>query len=191
MAIISRDAFEIFDVDARPIVDVDKLAEEFYDRVASLHPDHKTGDLTMFREWNGAYRVLMEPASRLDALLARRGLQAAPAVPPEEALEVFTTVGRAVHTADRFLEMNVNNGSAITRAVGFEKKREAFVELASVRGRLNSWRMQLDQQLRDLDDRWPDVADAELVDLQAAYRFCDTWQWQVEDRIFRLSSREA
>jgi len=191
MAIISRDAFEIFDVDARPIVDVDKLAEEFYDRVASLHPDHKTGDLTMFREWNGAYRVLMEPASRLDALLARRGLQAAPAVPPEEALEIFTTVGRAIHEADRCMDKRPGNGAAITRAVGSEKKRNAFVELAGVRGKLNSWRMQLDKQLKDLDERWPDVKDTEVIDLQSAYRFCDTWQWQVEDRIFRLSSREA
>lgn len=192
MAIISRDAFEIFDVDARPVVDVDKLAELFYDRVASLHPDHRTGDLTQFREWNGAYRVLVEPASRLDALLARRGLHSAPAVPPEDSLEIFTSVGRAVQQADRCMGGNTKrNGTALVRAISADQKREAFVELAAVRGRLNAWRMQLDKELKALDEKWPEVDDEEMQRLQSSYRFCDSWLWQIEDRIFRLSSREA
>lgn len=91
------DYFALLDQPRSAWLDVDALKLKFHERARTEHPD---AGGTTFQELNAAYRVLADAKSRLAHLLELNGAKAAAiAEPPEDLVEMFFEVGKALSAA--------------------------------------------------------------------------------------------
>ncbi len=176
------DAFSLFGIAARPILDEADLKERYLRASAAAHPDAGEGDASRFAELQEAYRTLSDPSARLrllaggDALAGRLG-----------SPEIFMLVGGTMQAANAALQSRFSATTALTRAVSTAECRVAATKVTQALEAIADSRARLDARLQDLDARWPAVEPAELAGLASDYAFIGKWEAQLSEAEFKLA----
>jgi curved DNA-binding protein CbpA len=182
------DAFALFGLKRRPLLDEAALKEKYLRLAANRHPDASGGDEEKFHRVQEAYKTLREPAARLRHLLDlefpahRKDGEQAPHA------ELFLRAGSALQAARAVSQRLESTSSALARALlspeiaaALRQIREAFQSVQQAEDELAG-------QLEDLDRRWPDVSPDELSGLASSFRFLARWTAQLSEWEFRLSN---
>ena len=185
---IMEDAFAVFGISRRPLIDEPALKETYLRLAADRHPDASGGDDEEFHLVQEAYKTLRDPAARLRHLLEltfptfRRDGGHVPHA------ELFLRAGNAVQAARMVWQRFENTSSALARALLSPEIAEALREIREASGFVQEAEDELESQLEDLDTRWPDVSPDELSALATAFRFLSRWKSQLSEWEFQLSS---
>jgi len=203
------DPFALLDEPRRPWLDGESLKAKFLSLSANLHPDRiqstseqgKKAASDRFAELNVAYNRLLEPKSRLQALLElERG------TPPaqmqsvgQEHIAFFSQVSELCRKADRFLGGLIKETSPLLKIRLLEANEELSTNLKELRDRVSRLIEALDDELKQLNPVWesaPPVGSAARANvlrcarLEEMYRdfgYLQRWSNQIQDRILRLS----
>jgi molecular chaperone HscB len=97
------DYFALFALPPRPWLDGEKLEERYRELARATHPDQSTQPAMNFAEVNEAYRILRDPKSRLQHLLALEGRPptAATAEIPRDLTDLFLRIAPALTRNDK------------------------------------------------------------------------------------------
>lgn len=185
---IMEDAFAVFGISRRPLIDELALKETYLRLAADRHPDASGGDDEEFHLVQEAYKTLRDPAARLRHLLEltfptfkRDGGHVPHA-------ELFLRAGNAVQAARTVWQRFENTSSALARALLSPEIAEALREIREASGLVQEAEDELESKLEDLDTRWPEVSPDELSALATAFRFLARWKSQLSEWEFQLSS---
>ena len=185
---IMEDAFAVFGIDRRPLIDEAALKETYLSLAADRHPDASGGDDEGFHLVQEAYKTLRDPAARLRHLLEL----AFPNFKKESGhvphAEIFLRAGNAVQAARTVWQRFENTSSALARALLSPEIAEALRQIRAASGFVEEAEDDLEGQLGQLDTRWPDVSPDELSALATAFRFVSRWKSQLSEWEFQLSS---
>jgi curved DNA-binding protein CbpA len=185
---IMEDAFAVFGLSRRPLVDESALKETYLRLAADRHPDASGGDDEEFHLVQEAYKTLRDPASRLRHLLElafptfRRDGGHVPHA------ELFLRAGSAVQAARTVWQRFENSSSVLARALLSPEIAEALRQIRAASGFVQQADDDLARQLEELDSRWPDISPDELSALSSAFRFVSRWKSQLSEWEFQLSS---
>ena len=185
---IMEDAFAVFGISRRPLIDEPALKETYLRLAADLHPDASGGDDEEFHLVQEAYKTLRDPVTRLRHLLElvfptfkRDGGHVPHA-------ELFLRAGNAVQAARTVWQRFESNSSALAKALLSPEIAEALRQIRAASGLVQHADDELARQLEELDSRWPDVSPDELSALATAYRYVSRWKAQLSEWEFQLSS---
>ncbi|HEY5704693.1 MAG TPA: hypothetical protein VIS96_03880 [Terrimicrobiaceae bacterium] len=183
-----EDAFALFGLERRPLIDEAALKETYLRIAAIRHPDLKGGDDEQFHLLQEAYKTLREPAARLKHLMELEVPGAASQIDSAPHAELFMSAGSAVQAARAIFLRLESRTTALARAL---LAPEAASALGKVRAALESVQQAQDEsrvRLESLDKRWPDVSRDELADLASSFTFLERWISQLSEWEFRLSN---
>ena len=181
-----EDAFSLFDLQPRPLIDELALKEKYLRLAAIKHPDFLGGGEEQFHRLQGAYKTLADPAARLRHLLALQFASAdihSDGVPHDE---IFPRVGGALQQAKAVVSRLDHMTTALGRAL---LSPEVATALQQIREATNSVSQAWNQSITDLEDldaRWPEVSAAELVAMASSFTFLSRWKSQLSEWEFRL-----
>ena len=185
---VMEDAFAVFGISRRPLIDEPELKEKYLRLAADRHPDASGGDDEEFHLVQEAYKTLRDPAARLRHLLEltfptfRRDGGHVPHA------ELFLRAGNAVQAARMIWQRFENTSSALARALLSPEIADALRGIREASGFVQEAEDELESQLDDLDTRWPDVSPDELSALATAFRFLARWKSQLSEWEFQLST---
>jgi curved DNA-binding protein CbpA len=96
------DYFAFFDQPRRPWIDLEKLEEKYRELARSTHPDQSAQPSNDFAQVNEGYRLLRDPKSRLQHLLALEGHppSASTAEIPADLSDLFMKIAPALARND-------------------------------------------------------------------------------------------
>jgi curved DNA-binding protein CbpA len=185
---IMEDAFAVFGISRRPLIDDPTLKETYLRLAADRHPDASGGEDEEFHLVQEAYKTLRDPAARLRHLLEL----AFPTFRKEGGhvphAELFLRAGNAVQAARAVWQRFENTSSTLARALLSPEIAEALRQIREAAGLVEEAEHELERQLTDLDTRWPDVFPDELSTLATAFRFVSRWKSQLSEWEFQLST---
>ena len=182
-----EDAFALFDLKRRPLIDEAALKERYLRLAAALHPDI-SGDDEKFHLLQDAYKTLREPAARLQHLLDlefpadRNNIGSAPYA------ELFMRAASAAQAARTVSLRSENTTSALARALLVSEMATALRQVREAFQSIQRARDELTMRLEKLDIGWPEVSPDELAALASSFRFIARWTAQLSEWEFRLSN---
>ena len=183
-----EDAFSLFGLERRPLIDEAALKEKYLRLAATRHPDLSGGNDEKFHLLQDAYKTLREPAERLRHLVELEfpgcGIQSE----STPHTELFMSAGSAVQAAKAIFSRLENTTTAMARAL---LAPDIAAALEQVRGALQSIQQARDQlkvRIENLDARWPEVSVAELAALASSFAFLSRWKSQLSEWEFRLAN---
>jgi curved DNA-binding protein CbpA len=160
------DYFAVLDEPRRPWLNPDELRSKFLILSAQVHPDrvHGADDATRqaaqtsYAELNAAFNCLREPKDRLRHLLELE-LGVKPkdvqGVPPD-LMTLLMEVSRLCREVDAFLVEKAKVTSPLLQVQVFARGQEWTEGLMALQKRINSWREQLEAELKEIDASWRD-----------------------------------
>ena len=181
-----EDAFSLFGLERRPLIDEAALKEKYLRLAATRHPDLTGGNDEKFLLLQDAYKTLREPAARLRHLVKLEFPGGEIQSESTPHTELFMSAGSAVQVAKAVFLRSQNTTTALARAL---LAPDIAAALERVRGALQSIRQardQLTERLENLDMRWPEVSPDELADLASSSAFLLRWKSQLSEWEFRL-----
>jgi curved DNA-binding protein CbpA len=181
-----EDAFSLFGLERRPLIDEAALKEKYLRLAATRHPDLTGGNDEKFLLLQDAYKTLREPAARLRHLVELEFPGGEIQSESTPHTELFMSAGSAVQAAKAVFLRSQNTTTALARAL---LAPDIAAALEQVRGALQSIRQARDQltvRLENLDMRWPEVSPDELADLASSSAFLLRWKSQLSEWEFRL-----
>jgi curved DNA-binding protein CbpA len=183
-----EDAFSLFDLERRPLIDEAALKEKYLRLAAKRHPDLSDGDSEKFSLLQDAYKTLREPAARLRHLMELEFPDSdAPSDFTPDA-QLFMSAGTAVQSAKAVFSRLENATTALARAL---LSPEIAAALRQVREAMKSVQHTMDQgkaRLENFDARWPEVSATELAGLALSFTFLSRWLSQLSEWEFRLAN---
>ena len=197
------DYFALLDEQRRPWLDPDLLKQKFLFLSAEVHPDRvhgaeealKRAAQERFAELNAAYNCLREPKDRL-AHLIELETGAKPKqvqnVPPD-LMNTFMEITNICRGADDFLAEKNATTSPLLKLQLFERGQEWTEKLMSSQRKINTWREELLDQVRKLDQEWASSSAKRRELISALETQCQLlgyfgrWGAQVQERIVQLS----
>lgn len=183
-----EDAFSLFGLERRPLIDEAALKETYLRLAAARHPDASGGGEEKFRLLQEAYHTLREPAARLRHLAELELPGAGSPGNSAPHAELFMSAGSAVHAAKAAFLRSEKTTTVLARAL---LSQEIDAALRQVRGALESVqdaRDQLTARLESLDKCWPQVSPRELTDLASSFAFLSRWMSELSEWEFRLAN---
>ena len=195
------DHFTLLDEPRRPWLEPERLKEKFLalsaavhpDRVHNLSPAERENAQQHCTELNAAYNCLREPRLRLRHLLELElGRKPSDLTQvPDDLMELFFVVGKALREADAFLAEKEQASSPLIKVQLFERGMGWTETLGQLLQQLGTRRMTLMAELKALDAGWSSPAPpATLARLEHCYRlfsYFDRWLAQLHERTARLS----
>jgi hypothetical protein len=182
-----EDAFALFDLERRPLIDEVVLKERYMRLAAARHPDLSGGDDEQFHLLQNAYKTLGDPAARLRHLmeLVFRGAEVRDDSAPHA--ELFMCAAGAVHAARAVLSRLENRGTRLGRALLSPEIASALEQVRAAMASVRKTRSELTARLESLDLRWPDVSAGELAALASSFSFLSRWASELSESEFRLA----
>jgi curved DNA-binding protein CbpA len=182
-----EDAFALFDLERRPLIDEVVLKERYMRLAAARHPDLSGGDDEQFHLLQNAYKTLGDPAARLRHLmeLVFRGAEVRDDSAPHA--ELFMCAAGAVHAARAVLSRLENRGTRLGRALLSAEIASALEQVRAAMASVRKTRSELTARLESLDLRWPDVSAGELAALASSFSFLSRWASELSESEFRLA----
>ncbi|MEM1156771.1 MAG: J domain-containing protein [Verrucomicrobiota bacterium] len=182
-------AYHVFDLPEKPLVDPDALKQRLHDLSKRHHPQQETEESERWGEIHSAYQILADEVKRLKHLLECNGLSDPnhSAAVPEEVMGLFATVGPALHRADGLIARMDAAESVLEKAILQHEVLMLAMELQGIAGQVGDFRARLQEQIQLLDTGWEDAADPES--LHAIYRqlvYVARWAGQLDEKQFRM-----
>jgi curved DNA-binding protein CbpA len=185
---IIEDAFAVFGIGRRPLIDEPALKETYLRLAAERHPDASGGEDEEFHLLQEAYKTLRDPATRLRHLLELTFPNYRKEGGHVPHAELFLRAGNAVQAARTVRQRFENASSALARALLSPEIAEALRQIRGASRLVQTADDELAGQLEDMDRRWPDVPPDELSALATAFRFIARWKSELSEWEFQLSS---
>jgi curved DNA-binding protein CbpA len=185
---IIEDAFAVFGIGRRPLIDEPALKETYLRLAAERHPDASGGEDEEFHLLQEAYKTLRDPATRLRHLLELTFPSYRKEGGHVPHAELFLRAGNAVQAARTVRQRFENASSALARALLSPEIAEALRQIRGASRLVQTADDELAGQLEDMDRRWPDVSPDELSALATAFRFIARWKSELSEWEFQLSS---
>jgi curved DNA-binding protein CbpA len=181
-----EDAFSLFGLERRPLIDEAVLKEAYLRLAATRHPDLCGGDEEKFHLLQEAYKTLREPAARLRHLIELEFPRAGGPSDSAPHAELFLRAGGAIQAAKGAFSRLENTSTTVARALLSPELAAALQQIREALESIRRTRDQLTARLEDLDDHWPEVAVADLADLAVSFTFVSRWMSQLSEWEFRL-----
>jgi curved DNA-binding protein CbpA len=183
-----EDAFSVFGLERRPLLDEAALKERYLRLAATRHPDQSGGDHKKFHLLQDAYKTLREPAARLRHLMELDFPGSGSRSDSAAHAELFMSVGSAVQAAKAVFLRSKNTTTALGRALLSSEIAAALEEIRKALESVQKTRDQLTERLENLDGRWPEVSADELSALASSFTFLSRWTSQLSEWEFRLAN---
>ena len=183
-----EDAFSLFGLDRRPLIDEVALKERYLRLAATWHPDVACGNDEKFHLVQDAYKTLREPARRLRHLMELEFFGGGGQSDSTAHAELFMSVGSAVQAAKAVFLRSENTTSALARALLSPEIVAALRQVREASGSVQRTQYQMKERLESLDVRWPEVSPDELADLASSFAFLSRWKSQLAEWEFRLAN---
>ena len=182
-----EDAFSLFGLKRRPLIDEAALKEKYLRLATMRHPDMLGGNDEKFHLLQDAYKTLREPTARLRHLMELEFPGGSQSNSAPHA-ELFMSAGSAVQAARAVFLRSENTTTALARAL---LSPEIVAALRQVREALESVQHAQDHltvRLENVDMRWPEVSPDELAELASSFTFLSRWKSQLSEWEFRLAT---
>ncbi|HEX5218724.1 MAG TPA: hypothetical protein VFZ59_04090 [Verrucomicrobiae bacterium] len=195
-----RDYFALLNESRRPWLEPEALKEKFLALSAEVHPDrvHQASDsdklaaTQRYSELNAAYNCLREPRERLRHLLELELGQKPSDLTnvPNDLMDVFFKVGATLREVDGFVAEKGKATSPLLQVQLFERSQEWIEKLNTVRRLIDTRRVPLIAELKQLSPDW-DADSAKplerLLEIWRLLSFYDRWLGQIQERTVQLS----
>jgi hypothetical protein len=179
------DYFSLLDLPRRPLLDSGKLNDAFARKNAG-NQAAKRGEAVVLNE---AFRILSDTVSRLDHLLVLESASLQDRVISPEVEQWFGKVAETLHRFDEIYYQVVQESLHLLRAARLQLLREQLASVEELAAGLEGLRDSLEQQLRQIDDGWPDNR-AEVLprlgQLTLDLRFAQKWINELKERKLRF-----
>ena len=180
--------FTVLDLPEQASLSTQEVKARFQELSRIHHPDqqsHSTEDSNRFAEINQAYQALSTAGGRLKALLQARHGDAfkLKGTLPEGLLDLFTSVGTMLQSADSFLAKKSKATTMLAEAL-------LAPELLTTQQELGKAMQTVNQRLEQAESKLPALETA--LDLQEASALCreflylEKWQGQIQARFHEL-----
>ena len=195
------DYFALLNETRRPWLEPETLKEKFLTLSAAVHPDRvhhlsaaeRENAQHHYTELNAAYNSLREPRRRLRHLLELElGKKPSDLTQvPDDLMELFFVIGKALRDADAFLAEQEQASSPLIRVQLFERGMDWTETLGKLQQQIGARRAALVEDLKTLDAAWnspsPPATLAQLEQLSRLFSYFDRWLAQLSERSARLS----
>jgi hypothetical protein len=182
--LVAMDAFDMLGLPRRPWLDAAAVRAAFQERARALHPDAESGDAEEFARLNAAQAALSHPATRLRLLVE----EAVPRGAAATDADLFLRIGAAVQEARGVRARLDEATSPLARALLAAEIAEVRPELAACAEAVEAALAGAEEELRSLDEAWPDVASEALAGLATRFERLLRWRKELSDRILELTS---
>ncbi|HEY0791679.1 MAG TPA: hypothetical protein VGD78_11500 [Chthoniobacterales bacterium] len=182
--------FSALQLPARPWLDPDEVKEAYVRQSErAYHRTDADGDAER-ATLNQAFRVLREPSTRLEHLLALTKKESlAPRQVSAEVSRLFGQTANQLQVADRFLTQLSGKTSVLLRAIHLQEAPGLRADLDSLASTLGASENAHLNELKRLDEVWqedPGLAREPLAQLAFELTFLEKWQGQLRERLLRL-----
>jgi len=176
------DPFDLLGLPRRPLLSEEEIGTAYRKLAGKLHPDQEGGNELLFRELGEAAAILRNPAQRL------RELSSSPSGSqlPTKADELFPKIASMLKQADNLIEKQAAASNALAKALLAAPLKNLRTDLDSTLNQLQEWRISLDQELAELDIRWPEYDPNAISLLADAYAYASRWESQLRERMLSL-----
>jgi hypothetical protein len=178
------DYFLLFDLPRRPRIDLDKLKEAYVRRTAR-HQEEKDDPVVL----NEAFRILADPVRRLGHLLALESASLHDRVISPEVERWFGRMAETVHRFDQTYYQLTQESLHLLRAVKLQSMQESLAVIEELTAGLSGLHESLLQQLREIDEGWPNnrsEAIPRLAQLALDLTFTQKWSDELRERKLRF-----
>jgi hypothetical protein len=178
------DYFLLFDLPRRPRIDLDKLKEAYVRRTAR-HQEKQDDPVVL----NEAFRILADPVSRLGHLLALESASLHDRVISPEVERWFGRMAETVHRFDQTYYQLTQESLHLLRAVKLQSMQESLAVIEELTAGLSGLHESLLQQLREIDEGWPNnrsEAIPRLAQLALDLTFTQKWSDELRERKLRF-----
>src|SRR5262249_49412511 len=146
------DCFALLGIERRPFVPESVLQQAYREKTKSLHPDRaKGGD---FSSINAAFRIVSNPAARLQHLLKLVFGEAGDKQIGADLGTLFGTVVKELRRADEELDAFSGQSSPLLRALAFERLDSIREPLGDAEKQIAKKKSELHSQIAALDQMW-------------------------------------
>jgi hypothetical protein len=178
------DFFSLFGLTRRPLVDLDKLNETYARKNAAGPTEKSENSVTL----NEAFRILANPVSRLDHLLALESADLRDRVISPEVERWFGKVADVVHRFDDLYHQVGQESVHLLRATKLQMLQENLATGDEVMTQLNSVRESLLDELREIDSDWQENQPLpRLAQVAIDLRFTQKWIDELNERKLRFN----
>jgi curved DNA-binding protein CbpA len=187
------DYFSLLHQPRRPWLNAEQLKEKYIQLTIAMHPDRQPGKLPEegpapdFAYINEAFRILIDPKSRLQHLLKLEGIANSTDTVPETLADVFLETGTLIQEIDLLISRTTANSlsKALRQPEILETRKLAADLLDKLQGIYN----QALEELQKLDQLWASTHQIapELSAVFAKLAYLTRWIAQLEERQFQLS----
>jgi curved DNA-binding protein CbpA len=182
------DCFAAFGFSRRPGLDTSELKEKYLQLASASHPDSGGGD-GEFQAVQQAYKTLLDPALRLRHLRALEFEGTENSSGPAHQ-ELFLKVGAVMQQAKALQQRLEKSRSSLSRALAIQDGKAVLRLVRETQQAVEQARAERDRDLTKLDERWPEVAPAELTSLAAGLTFLARWRSELAEVEFRLAQEK-
>jgi curved DNA-binding protein CbpA len=183
-----EDAFSLFGLERRPLIDEAALKESYLRLAGVRHPDLSGGNDEEFHQLQEAYKILREPALRLKHLMELEFPGGGSPSGSAPHAELFLRAGGAIQAAKVALSRLENTSTALARALLSSEIAAALRQVREASESMRRTREKLTVRLEDLDGRWPGVSAGDLAALATSFAFVSRWASQLSEWEFRLKN---
>jgi curved DNA-binding protein CbpA len=183
------DYFALLDQPRLPWLDRETLKEIYHSKTLQTHPD--SGTDAGFADLNEAYQVLRDPKRRLQHLLELHDApRPAPNQPvPPDLQELFLQIGDLNQQIQPLLAKIRVASNELSRSLLKGELVSVQKKIAGLREKVTSMTATAEQQLRDMNSKWPadpagQIGNAGHLYLRFAY--LGRWSEQLDELAFQL-----
>jgi len=167
------DAFAVLGLSRRPWVDAEEIQSRHRELAVQSGRDGAGMPLSHLNE---ARRIMEGHGSRLRHLAALEFPDADAGGKYEPDWKLFESVGTLSRLAGLWAGRLGGAGSAIARAALMSEACQLRERLREVRVPIEEMSSRLDESVRSLDRRWPDVTPAELFSVAEEWTYWQRWE---------------
>ncbi len=182
---IPYNPFDLLSVPRRPCLDLDLLEKNFRSLSTKYHPDHSSGDRTLFEHIQKAAALLRRTSSRLQALAEEKSKEKNIPLP---AQELFSTLAAAIEESVVKRNAYQKTSTALAKALLFDDLLHAQRALLHAQASLETWKHTLEEELATIDSQWPTVPEEKVIVLAKSFLFVERWEEKLNEEIFELST---
>jgi hypothetical protein len=179
------DFFSLFDLPRRPLIDLDNLNQAFARKNAGDQLGKPSDPVVL----NEAFRVLADPVSRLDHLLALESANLRDRAIGPEVEQWFGRVAQNLHRFDEIYDQLAQESLRLLKATKLQLLQENLAGAEELSSGLNSLRESLTQELQEIDAGWPNnqsEALPRLAQLALDLTFAEKWLNELKERKLRF-----
>jgi hypothetical protein len=185
------DCFSLLQQPRRPWLNAERLKEKYVQLTISMHPDRQRpqpeNPAPDFANINNAFRVLVDPKTRLQHLLKLEGIDTSADTVPETLASAFLETGTLIQEIDLLLSRTTANN--LSKALRHPEILEMRKLAADRLDKLQAMYQGALEELQKLDQLWASTHEIapELCALSSKLAYLTRWIAQLEERQFQLS----